>query len=181
MTQVRVEVQVDLGERTGLERGLGTERQVEGPDSVNEQGPGRDISTIKGGAGTTSDYPSISTPALLLLAPPPQVAHHRHGLPDPLAPAALGAPAPRVRAPARAPRRTAAERLPPAPAPLPGPTAHARSSGGGADRERLTSGDGPRLRLRTAQLVRATHPKPRRKRAWPPQEGGGAGSRGWIL
>lgn len=71
---------------------------------------------------------------------PSQVAHHRLGLPDPLAPAAHGAPPPRVGAPASAPRRTAAERLPPAPPPLPGPTAHARGSGGGADRGRLTAG-----------------------------------------
>ncbi|CAH7454836.1 RGD1309036 [Phodopus roborovskii] len=70
------------------------------------------------------------------------VAHHRHRLPDALAPAALGTQPPRNRALAGAPRRSAAGRLPPSPAPIPGPTAHAGGSGSRAGRGRLTRGGG---------------------------------------
>lgn len=138
MTRVRVEGWVDLGERAGLQRALGTERRVQEPEWVHEQGPGRDPPTIKGGAGTTSDS-LRSPPRPCPPGPAPsQVAHHGHGLPDSLASAALWHVPPRGRTPAGAPRRAAAGGLPPAPAPLPRPAAHARGVGGGADRGGLT-------------------------------------------
>ena len=123
--------------------------------------------------------PPRSSPSGLF---PSQVAHHGHGLPDSLAPAALGASTPWEPASSRAPRRTAPERLPPAPAPFPGPTAHARGSGGGADRGRLTfRGAGPGCACAPPLWLGIPTGNLRGKGELPPQEGGGVGSRGWIL
>ncbi|EDM07500.1 hypothetical LOC292874 (predicted), isoform CRA_b [Rattus norvegicus] len=106
--------------------------------------------------------------------PQGQVAHHRHRLPDALAPAALRAQPPRSRVPTCAPRRSTAGGLPSAPAPLPGPTAHARSPRGGAGRGRLThSGGGSQPRP-------APRPGETRGRGLPRKEAGPARGGGYC-
>lgn len=120
----------------------------------------------EGGQGEPKD---VSRPSLR-----PQVAHHRHRLPDAVTPAALGAHPPWNRAPTGAPRRSTAGGLPFAPAPLPGPTAHARSPRGGTCRRRLTHSRGG------SQQHPAPRPGETRRRGLPRKEAGPARGGGYC-
>lgn len=109
---------------------------------------------------------------ILRYSPRPQMAHHRHRLPNALAPAALGTLPPRTRSPTGAPRRSAAGRLPPSPAPIPSPTANAPGSGGGAVRGRLTHGGGG-SQLRPAPRPAACKGRGLSRKEAGPARGGG--------